>query len=49
MAVLLVEDDPIVRLTLSEFLEATGLEILEAGDADGSPSLVILRSTSQSW
>ena len=40
MAVLLVEDDPIVRLTLGEFLEATGLEILEAGDADDALAII---------
>jgi CheY-like chemotaxis protein len=45
MAVLLVEDDPIVRLTLSEFLEAAGLEILEAGDANDA--LVIITDPTQ--
>lgn len=33
MAVLLVEDDTVVRLTLCECLEDAGLEILDAGDA----------------
>jgi DNA-binding NtrC family response regulator len=33
MAVLLVEDDTVVRLTLCECLEDAGLEVLDAGDA----------------
>ena len=33
MAVLVVEDDAAVRLTLCEFLEDAGLEVLDAGDA----------------
>ena len=33
MAVLLVEDDTVVRLTLGEFLEDAGLQIIEAGNA----------------
>jgi CheY-like chemotaxis protein len=33
MALLLVEDDAIIRLTLCECLEDTGLEILDAADA----------------
>ena len=33
MAVLLVEDDIAVRLTLAEFLEGAGLQVLEAEDA----------------
>lgn len=41
MAVLLVEDDTLVRLTLAEALESTGLDILEAGDAE--EALEILR------
>jgi CheY-like chemotaxis protein len=34
MCVLLVEDDTILRMTMLDFLEATGLQILEAKDAD---------------
>lgn len=34
MAVLLVEDDTVVRLTLADFLHETGLEILEASSAE---------------
>lgn len=34
MAVLLVEDDLILRHTLSEFLNANGIQILEAADAE---------------
>jgi CheY-like chemotaxis protein len=45
MAVLLVEDDVVVRLTLSAFLEETGLEILEAGNAKNA--LAILANPAQ--
>jgi CheY-like chemotaxis protein len=45
MVVLLVEDDVVVRLTLSAFLEETGLEILEASDAD--EALAILADPAQ--
>ena len=34
MAVLLVEDDTIVRLTLAEFFDEAGLQVQEAGSAD---------------
>jgi CheY-like chemotaxis protein len=33
MAVLLVEDDPVIRLTIADFLEETGLLIWEADNA----------------
>ena len=42
MAVLLVEDDTMLRLILVEFLGETGLPILEAGNADDA--LIILNS-----
>ena len=41
MAVLLVEDDTLVRLTLAEILEDAGLDVLEAGNAEDA--LEILR------
>lgn len=41
MALLLVEDDTIVRLTLCDCLEDTGLKILDAGDA--TTALAILK------
>jgi CheY-like chemotaxis protein len=34
MAVLLVEDDPVIRLTIADFLEETGLLIWEADNAE---------------
>lgn len=32
-AILIVEDDPLVRLTLRHYLEQSGYRVLEAGDA----------------
>ncbi|MBV1800442.1 response regulator [Siccirubricoccus sp. G192] len=40
MTVLLVEDDTIVRLTMCEFLEEAGLQIVEAGDAEEALALL---------
>lgn len=40
MAVLVVEDDPLVRLTLCEFLEDAGLDVLEAADAAAALGLL---------
>ncbi len=40
MTVLLVEDDPIVRSTLAEFLEAAGCELLEATDTPAALALL---------
>ena len=34
------EDDTIVRLTLCEFLEEAGLQVFEAGDAEGALALL---------
>lgn len=45
MAVLLVEDDALVRLTLADFLEAASLEFLEAGSAE--EALAILNNPAQ--
>ena len=42
MTVLLVEDDCVVRLTIGEYLESIGLDVLEAGAA--SEALDILRN-----
>ena len=44
MAILLVEDDPVVRLTLGEFLEEAGLAVVEAGDAEDALALLADRS-----
>jgi DNA-binding response OmpR family regulator len=40
MTVLLVEDDAMVRLTLADFFEAVGLDILEAENARGALALI---------
>ncbi|MBL6081658.1 response regulator [Belnapia sp. T18] len=40
MPVLLVEDDTMIRLTLSDFFEETGLDILEAGDAEDALAML---------
>jgi DNA-binding NtrC family response regulator len=40
MAVLLVEDEPVVRLTLVDFLEEAGFEVLQAGDADAALDII---------
>ncbi|MDN3564899.1 response regulator [Paeniroseomonas aquatica] len=41
MAVLLVEDDTVVRLTLADFLHETGLEVLEACSADEAMRILV--------
>jgi DNA-binding response OmpR family regulator len=46
MAVLLVEDDPMVRLTLADFFQVTGCDFLEASNAEDA--LAILGDQSQS-
>ena len=40
MTVLLVEDDLAIRLTLAEYMEDAGLQVLEAGDAVSALSLL---------
>jgi DNA-binding response OmpR family regulator len=45
MAVLLVEDDPMVRLTLADFFEAAGCDFFEASNAEDA--LTILGDPSQ--
>lgn len=40
MAVLVVEDDPAVRLTLAECLEDAGLKVLDAPDAAAALSII---------
>jgi CheY-like chemotaxis protein len=40
MTVMLVEDDTIVRLTMCEFLEEAGLQVVEAGDAEDALALL---------
>ena len=45
MTVLLVEDDTMVRLTLADFFEDTGIDFLEAGNAEDA--LAILDDPSQ--
>jgi CheY-like chemotaxis protein len=45
MAVLLVEDDPMVRLTLADLFEAAGCDFLEASNAEDA--LAILGDPSQ--
>ncbi|RZA27034.1 MAG: response regulator, partial [Proteobacteria bacterium] len=45
MAVLLVEDDTMVRLTLADFFDEAGLQLQEAGSA--SQALAILRNPVQ--
>ena len=45
MAVLLVEDDTMVRLTLADFFEDAGIDFLEAGNAEDA--LAILDDPSQ--
>ena len=45
MAVLLVEDDAMVRLTLADFFEDAGIDFLEVGNAEDA--LAILDDTSQ--
>jgi DNA-binding response OmpR family regulator len=45
MTVLLVEDDAMVRLTITEFFEAVGVDFLEAGNAE--EAFAILSNPSQ--
>ncbi|MBL6082824.1 response regulator, partial [Belnapia sp. T18] len=40
MAVLLVEDDAMVRLTLADFFEAAGIDFLEAGNAEDALAIL---------
>jgi DNA-binding NtrC family response regulator len=40
MAILLVEDDSVVRLTLGEFLEEAGLQVIEASDAENAQAIL---------
>jgi DNA-binding NtrC family response regulator len=40
MAVLLVEDDTVVRLTLADFFEAAGCDFLEASNADDAMTIL---------
>ena len=40
MAVLLVEDDTLIRLTLSDFFEAAGIECLEASNAEEALAII---------
>ncbi len=40
MTVLLVEDDAMVRLTLADFLEAAGLDFLEADNAEDALAII---------
>jgi DNA-binding response OmpR family regulator len=40
MAVLLVEDDPMVRLTLADFFEAAGCDFLEASNAEDAMTIL---------
>jgi DNA-binding NtrC family response regulator len=44
MTVLLVEDDAMVRLTLADFLEAAGLDFLEADNAEDALAVIGDRS-----
>jgi DNA-binding NtrC family response regulator len=45
MTVLLVEDDAILRLTLSEFFEAAGIDFLDVGNAEDA--MVFLNNPEQ--
>ncbi len=40
MAVLLVEDDPMVRLTLADFFEEAGVDLVEAGNAEEALAII---------
>jgi DNA-binding NtrC family response regulator len=40
MAVLLVEDDPMVRLTLADFFEVAGCDFLEASNAEDAMTIL---------
>lgn len=41
--ILLVEDDPLVRMTLAEAFADAGFEVIEAGDAESAIGLVAAR------
>ncbi|RZA16399.1 MAG: response regulator [Proteobacteria bacterium] len=45
MAVLLVEDDPMIRLTLADIFEESGLQVFDAGDS--KEALKILNEPNQ--
>lgn len=40
MTVLVVEDDPVVRLTLADFFESAGLEIVDAANAEEAMAFI---------